>query len=193
MNKLIVTCKRVLTLNKHVRRLEATGVEHTVFKVTTYGWRHSKPQEVATNIVQDQWFEIYTGVFYNYQRQTKANVVPERLSIKLQATKPNLGRLLPVGDKFVSMTNRMSKDRYRQSTIDPETREKLNTYEILRPGEIRTLQKGKRKYVCKVLGIVEFSTGLYPGSVSGPYPTLSIVLSGRRWYQFSYLVEIIEN
>lgn len=94
--------------------------------------------------------------------------------------KQNLGKRLAVGARFITITKRMDKERYSN------TKRKV-TYEILRPGTCRHFTKGKRRYYCRVVHLVEFRTGLYC-PMSGPG-----CWTGRRWYQFSYLVKILEN
>lgn len=102
----------------------------------------------------------------------------------------HLGKLLPVGDTFVTTTNRMSKDRER-SGWNKDFTGPFISYEVLRRGDRRHFMKGKRNYFCEVLAIVEMRTGYWPGSISTPQTHIKI--TGKRFWQFSYLVKIIEN
>lgn len=102
--------------------------------------------------------------------------------------KPNLGKLLPVGDTFITTTKRMIKNRHGQTKWNITLNGPLITYEVLRPGDQRFFVKGKRRYLCKILALVELKTGY------NAYPTGSNSLfTGPRWWQFSYLVQILEN
>lgn len=94
--------------------------------------------------------------------------------------KPNLGKRLIVGATFITTTKRMDKGRYSLTKRE-------NTYEVLKPGTQRHFVKGKRQYFCQVVSLVEFRTGLY-NPIAGPG-----AWTGRRWYQFSYQVKILEN
>lgn len=108
--------------------------------------------------------------------------------------KPNLGKLLPVGYEFFTETKRMGKNRHGQSKLNKELNGTLITYEVLRTGDKRFFIKGKRRYYCEVLGLAELRTGLHRGSIQTPanlYPPARI--SGLRWWQFTYMVKILEN
>lgn len=102
--------------------------------------------------------------------------------------KPNLGKHLAVGETFETTTNRMAKSRQRLSTYDHNKHEKLRTYEVLRPGEQRFFQKGKRRYFCQVLQLVEIRTGFNCFPIGG-----TSLYHAPRWWQFTYLVRILEN
>lgn len=108
--------------------------------------------------------------------------------------KPNLGKLLPVGEDFVTVTKRMTKSRDCQR-MNADCSGPLITYEVLRPGMIRTFTKGKRTYVCKVIALVELKTGLhyYQHKAQETGPDYFNPWQFTRWWQFSYLVRIIEN
>lgn len=85
----------------------------------------------------------------------------------------------------------------------------LITYEVLRPGMIRTFMKGKRNYLCEVLALVELRTGYYGITLVSKQPKATVedyeqqnirwrhagaVYTGyNRWWQFNYLVKVIEN
>jgi len=64
---------------------------------------------------------------------------------------------------------------------------------IYQAGYVGYFEKGKRKYLCKVEGVVETNTGLYKGSIWTGEHNLNGKISGRRWWQFTYLVTVIEN
>lgn len=98
----------------------------------------------------------------------------------------NLGKLLPIGNTFYHTTKRMSHPRVHLGLI----REK---WEILRQGDRRMLTKGKRRYFCEILGLIETRTGYYRGSIWKPKDNLNNRISGRRWFIFTYLVKILEN
>jgi hypothetical protein len=98
----------------------------------------------------------------------------------------NLGKRRKVGETFITTTKTMSKKRYSQTKRE-------NTYEVLKQGEKRMFTKGKRQYYCEVLGMCEFRTGLYIGSIREPKHYINNRMHGMRWWQFSYLVLILEN
>lgn len=97
-----------------------------------------------------------------------------------------LGKRLKVGETFISITKRMSKDRQLSCRVH-------STYEVLKKGEQRFLVKGSRKYFCEVLGTVQMTTGFWLGSISEPRHHLDKKIHGKRWWMFSYLVKILEN
>lgn len=108
--------------------------------------------------------------------------------------KERLGKLLPVGDTFVTSTKRMHKKRHSNCKWNKDFTGPLVTYEVLRPGHIQSFTKGKRKYVCKVISIVEQRTGLYGWShYTWPSGKVESFSPGLRWWQFFYLVKILEN
>lgn len=77
MNKLIRTVKNQDTAKKLV-----DGKERTAFKVTTHGYYESgeKKGQVHQNIIQDWCFEVYEGVFYEYQRELRKNQIAKRIA-----------------------------------------------------------------------------------------------------------------
>lgn len=94
----------------------------------------------------------------------------------------HLGKKLIVGDIFQSV----SKKHNREELKDRWYRKKGRLY---RNGDKDYFIKGKRRYFCEVKGISQTSTGLHcwpdlvrPGMGKGP-----------RWWQFTYVVQIIEN
>lgn len=92
-----------------------------------------------------------------------------------------LGKLLKVGDTFQVTTKKLSKPgRWNRRT-------RRNVFEIYRPGHVGEFVKGKRKYICEVLGIVETRTGYYCVEFAGHYDP------HYRWYIFTYYVKILEN
>jgi len=107
--------------------------------------------------------------------------------MQAETKKPNLGKLLKVGDTFETTTKRMSKPgagtNYQASCG--------NKYEVLKPGDIRTFTKGKRNYVCEVQGMIELRTGVHWFTPSKTIP--KTVNRGYRWYMFTYVVKILQN
>jgi hypothetical protein len=89
-----------------------------------------------------------------------------------------LGHLLKPGERFESVTKKLR--RYRSN-------------EILCQGCIEYFEHKKRKYLCFVEGIVETRTGLWRGSIWTGEHNLTGKISGRRWWQFTYLLTVIEN
>lgn len=102
--------------------------------------------------------------------------------------KSNLGKLLPIGDTFRTTTKCMTKSRHGQCKWNKEMNGPLITYEVLRPGDKRYFTKGKRRYFCKVLAMVEMSTGYNCHTIGS-----QSLYKGPRWWQFTYLVKILEN
>lgn len=100
--------------------------------------------------------------------------------------KPNLGKKLKIGECFRSSSKQMTKPHWLLLT-SPELR-------IYRPGDMDFFTKGKRRYWCMVMAITETRTGVYCGSndtqfaYKTPHP-----LEGRRYWQFTYMVKIIES
>lgn len=103
--------------------------------------------------------------------------------------KPNLGKCLHVGDTFKTTTKTMTKDRHGSSRLNKELSGPLITYEVLKPGTRRHFTKGKRRYYCEVLGLIETRTGIY----NWYHESARWFQKGRRWWQFTYLVEVLEN
>ncbi len=103
----------------------------------------------------------------------------------------NLGKKYKVGETFTTSTKRMDKRR-NFNCLKESQGKPASTYEVLKQGEIRMFEKGRRKYLCEVQGMVEYRTGLKTWSLKEQ------VLNKRftphyRWWQFTYLVKIIEN
>lgn len=109
----------------------------------------------------------------------------------------NLGKKLKVGDTFITVTKRMTKNRGGTEidiwNKDPTKRHSYLTYEVLRKGHERIFVKGKRQYVCRVIALVETKTGFcnwldykMTDTRDGFEPTI-------RFWQFSYLVRILQN
>ena len=104
--------------------------------------------------------------------------------------KPNLGKRLKVGETFKVTTKTMTKDRgntncncYRVPT----------TYEVLRPGDQRFFTKGKRRYWCEVLALIETRTGFTCWPMGHQPVKIQSLYRAPRWWQFTYLVRILEN
>lgn len=103
------------------------------------------------------------------------------------AKKANLGKKYKVGETFKTVTKTMTKNRHGSTRLNKDLTGPLITYEVLKPGTERWFTKGKRRYYCEVLALVEMKTG-YFCSLCG-----SSLWKGNRWWQFTYLVKIISN
>lgn len=101
--------------------------------------------------------------------------------------KPNLGKRLAVGDTFRTTTKTMTKNRHGSTRWNKDLTGPLITYEVLKPGTRRHFVKGKRQYYCEVLAMVEMRTGMWASK------TGNCLWKGSRWWQFTYLVEVLEN
>lgn len=103
----------------------------------------------------------------------------------------NLGKRLKIGDTFKTTTKTMTKDRgkWNGSRLNKELNGRFITYEVLRPKDKRYFTKGKRRYYCEVLGLVETKTGFYHWYHSSS----QWFQKGQRWWQFTYLVKVLEN
>lgn len=101
-------------------------------------------------------------------------------------TKKNLGKKLKIGECFRSSSKQMMKEHWLLLT-SPKFR-------LYKPGDMDFFIKGKRRYWCMVYAIIETRTGVYCGANNvqftyrKPHP-----LEGRRYWQFTYMVKIIEN
>lgn len=65
-NKLL----RTVRTRKKAKELLSKG-NVTVFEKTTYGYRHDKT--VSSNLIQDIEFQVFDGIFYNYQLPLREN------------------------------------------------------------------------------------------------------------------------
>jgi hypothetical protein len=105
------------------------------------------------------------------------------------ATAKRLGKKLKIGDTFFSPTKRMIKKCYTD-LYGPFLK-------VLQPGDKMFFTKGKRRYYCAVIGIAETRTGVYAISASSSIRLIDGKPKGswhgRRWWQFTYLVKILEN
>ena len=99
----------------------------------------------------------------------------------------NLGKRWKVGETFKTTTKTMTKNRHGNTRWNKEMNGPLMTYEVLRPKDKRHFTKGKRRYYCEVVIMVEMKTGLY-ANMTGDY-----LWKGMRWWQFTYLVKVLEN
>jgi hypothetical protein len=93
-----------------------------------------------------------------------------------------LGKRLKVGEVFESVSKKHLKEDFSERWYRKKGR-------LYRKGDKDYFIKGKRRYFCEVLGISETKTGLHcwntaflPGAYVGP-----------RYWQFTYVVKIIEN
>lgn len=100
----------------------------------------------------------------------------------------NLGKRYKVGESFKTTTKSMTKDRGKWGCrMNKELNGSLITYEVLRPKDKRHFTKGKRRYFCEVVAMVEMRTG-FNCSLHGDF-----LWKGVRWWQFTYLVKVLEN
>jgi hypothetical protein len=97
--------------------------------------------------------------------------------------KVNLGKRLKVGDGFLAITKKMFKGNHWYDSP------RFKLYKI---GERDYFQKGKRRYYCEVRGLVETKVGWSVKSTRSQYTTDNF-WQGRRYWQFTYLVKILEN
>lgn len=98
--------------------------------------------------------------------------------------KPHLGHKMKVGECFESQTKRMIKS--------VKNWKGENTLTYRRPTTKDFFVKGGRRYYCEVIGCVERRSGWYHGVWL--YPERRAELDKRvRWWQFTYLVQILEN
>lgn len=94
-----------------------------------------------------------------------------------------LGKSFKVGYVFATSSKKMLKKQIRFKAVN--WRYKQTVY---RKGDRAFFIKGKRRYWCEVLGIIQTSTGIYC------WAQMHIGLPpGPRWYQFTYAVKILEN
>lgn len=101
----------------------------------------------------------------------------------------NLGKRREVGETFRTTTKSMTKDRGKYGCrLNKELNGSRITYEVLRPSDKRYFTKGKRRYFCEVVAMVEMKTGFHAAYVAG-----DSFLKGSRWWQFTYLVKVLEN
>lgn len=106
----------------------------------------------------------------------------------------NLGKRLNVGETFITVTKKMAKNRHAQCKWNKEMTGNFITYEVLRQNDIRVFEKGKRKYVCRVVSMVEMRTGYYNWlDYTDDNKSREYIEIGKRWWQFFYLVRIMEN
>lgn len=99
-----------------------------------------------------------------------------------EQTAERLRKLLKVGDLFESTSTKLDKGQLRDRWYRKAAR-------LYRKGDRDYFVKGKRRYFCQVLGISETRTGLYCWTTS----FLDGCYVGPRWWQFTYVVQIIEN
>ena len=92
-----------------------------------------------------------------------------------------LGKKLLVGELFTSTTKRQSK-------APIEGMGWKAVLKIKRVGWEGYFQHGKRKYFGRIVRILETRCGVYRGSIC--YTTYKY---GVKYWQFTYLVKVIEN
>lgn len=101
--------------------------------------------------------------------------------------KKHLGKKLKVGEGFISVSKQMMKGGAYPFTP---------LYKLYRKGDRDYFVKGKRRYYCEVKALVETRTGFRVRSFNRAWThdfnTRSSIEGGRYW-QFSYLVQILEN
>jgi hypothetical protein len=101
--------------------------------------------------------------------------------------KPNLGKRLKVGETFRTTTKTMTKNRHGSTRWNKDLTGPLITYEVLKPKDKRHFTKGKRRYYCEVVAHIETKTGYFCTLVGNS------LWKGNRWWQFTYLVKVLEN
>lgn len=101
--------------------------------------------------------------------------------------KQNLGKLLKVEETFITISKKMIRRGI--------SRHSMPKYKIYKVGEKDFFTKGKRKYYCEVRAIVETRTGIYVTNFDSAWTKnfTNNCWRGPRWFQFSYLVVILEN
>lgn len=99
--------------------------------------------------------------------------------------KPVIGHLLKTGECFESASKKMTKQIRH---ID----DKVKTLIYKKPGTKDFFIHKGRRYYCEVIGCVEQRFGWYHGVWLHPERKATI---DRRvmWWQFTYLVQILEN
>lgn len=98
-----------------------------------------------------------------------------------------LGKRLNIGETFVTTTKRQIKMPNKvgygwKASIKPKA-----------VGSVEYFQKGKRKYLCEVRGIIETRTGIFPASFINTTNYTDPVNKGVRYWQFSYLLKVLES
>lgn len=96
----------------------------------------------------------------------------------------NLGKRLNIGEAFISTSKQMIKNNSYSTQ-----------YRLYKVGEKDFFTKGKRRYFCEVRALVETRTGIHVTSYDSDWTInfTSDAWKGPRWFQFSYLVVILEN
>lgn len=95
-----------------------------------------------------------------------------------------IGHKLKVGDWFESQSNRMTAGVTQSKGTD--------TLFFRVPGSKDYFQHKNRRYYCEVMGCIEERTGWYYG-VWPNSPALQQIDKRVQWWQFTYVVKILEN
>lgn len=82
------------------------------------------------------------------------------------------GKRLNTGDTFTVITKRQLKGYHWYDSP---------RFHLLKEGEHAYFEKGKRKYLCEVLGIIQTTVGRW--DIGKPI----------RYWQFTYKVKVLEN
>ncbi len=95
------------------------------------------------------------------------------------------GKKLKVGSAFLSTSKNMYKGgKYPFTPL----------YKLYRVGDRDYFMKGKRRYYCEVRALQEVKTGFNIGSFDPVWThNFTTSIKGLRYWQFTYLVQIIEN
>lgn len=97
-----------------------------------------------------------------------------------------LGKRLKIGDVFESASKRMGKYRYGHCLVMKE--------KVHKAGDRGYFVKGKRSYFCEVMGISQTTTGYFLWRDLAKDGELNKKKwAFARWWQFTYVVKIIEN
>lgn len=96
-----------------------------------------------------------------------------------------LGKKLEIGQVFETPSRRMMKNTGYAGYHG----ERPVQLKVRKAGDRDFFIKGKRRYFCEVKGISETRTGVYCWA----YAATQQSSPGPRWWQFIYVVQIIEN
>lgn len=90
-------------------------------------------------------------------------------------TIPTFGKRLKIGDTFLHQSKRLCKGNRGWNTP---------AYKRYQNGDKDYFQKGKRKYYCEIVFLQETKVG---------WNVTTFDNRGPRYWQFTYLVKVIEN
>ena len=103
-----------------------------------------------------------------------------------QGQTKRLGSKMKVGDVFESTSKRMRKYRWGHCRVTGEL--------VRRVGDRDYFVKGNRRYFCEVKAISQTTTGYFRWQeLAKDGPEESKKWPYLRWWQFTYVVKILEN